>query len=117
MLVARTGEQHAGVFQRGDHGLIGVAELALVVDDPLALEARRVLGEKPASSTVKGILVSICRSLRAGARLLPDLEVLGAVARSGVDEAGAGILGDMLAGQQRHVEIVAYRLERVRGAE
>ena len=32
----------AGVDQRLDDGLVGVALLALVVDDALALEARRV---------------------------------------------------------------------------
>ncbi len=38
---------------------------------------------------------------------LPDFEVLGAMAGSGVDEARAGILGDMRAHKQRHVKIVA----------
>ena len=37
----------------------------------------------------------------------PDLEVLAAVAGRGVHEAGAGVVGDVIAGEQRHVEIVA----------
>ena len=38
-------QQHAGVDQRLDHGLVGVTLLALVVDDALAGEARGVIGE------------------------------------------------------------------------
>ena len=37
----------------------------------------------------------------------PDVEVLAAVARRGVDEAGAGVVGDMIAVEQRHGEVVA----------
>ena len=45
----------------------------------------------------------------------PDFEVLAAVARRGVDEAGAGVVGDVIAGEQRHVEVVAaIALERMR---
>ena len=40
---------------------------------------------------------------------LPNLEVVGAVAGRGVDEAGAGIVGDVIAGQQGHGEAVAGR--------
>ena len=45
MLQPPAREQHAGVDQRLDHGLVGVALFALVVDDALAGEARRVIGE------------------------------------------------------------------------
>ena len=53
-------------------------------------------------------------SLRGVAR--PDVEVLAAVAGRGVDEAGAGVVGDMVAGEQRHVEVVAAAdaLQRMR---
>ena len=45
------------------------------------------------------------RSRQSSVRLLfPDLEVLRAMAGRGVHEARAGILGDMLAGEQRHIE-------------
>ena len=40
-------DEHAGFDQRLDDGVVGVALVALVVDDALALEARRVLGEAP----------------------------------------------------------------------
>ena len=38
-------DQHAGLDQRLDHRLVGVALLALVGEDALAGEARRLLGE------------------------------------------------------------------------
>ena len=45
--------QHAGVDQRLDHGLVGVALLALVGEHALAGEARRMIGEaRRSSSTV-----------------------------------------------------------------
>jgi hypothetical protein len=37
----------------------------------------------------------------------PDVEILAAVAGRGVDEAGAGVVGDVIAFEQRHVEFVA----------
>ncbi len=40
-------DQHAGLDQRLDHGLVGVALLALVGDDALAGEAGRGFGEAP----------------------------------------------------------------------
>ena len=72
------------------------------------------LVKKPSASTVKGIVVSMPRASSVGAILLPDLEVLGAMAGRGVDEARAGIVGDMLAGEQRHIEVVAALAKRMR---
>ena len=37
----------------------------------------------------------------------PDIEIFAAVAGRGVDEAGAGVVGDVVAGQQRHGEFIA----------
>ena len=42
MLEPAARDEHAGLDQRLDDGLVGVALLALVVDDALAGEARRV---------------------------------------------------------------------------
>ena len=42
------------LHQRVDDGLVGVALVALVVDDALALEARRVLGEAPVAVDGEG---------------------------------------------------------------
>ncbi len=107
VLVARAGDQRACLDQRLDHRLVGVAELALVVDHALAVEARRVLGEEAGLVDGEGDLGVDAARFERGAVLFPDLEVLGAVAGRGMHEARAGVLGDMLAGEQRHVEIVA----------
>ena len=62
------------------------------------------------SGDVGAVLVDRLGDLAMAVRQ-PDLVVLGAVAGRGVDEAGAGVVGDVVAGQQRHVEAVA-RVER-----
>ena len=108
-------QQHAGLDQGLDHGVVGVALFALVVDDALAGEARRLIGE--GAVLVDGVGdggVDAARFQLARIRH-PDVEVLAAVAGRGVDEAGAGVVGDVIAGQQRHVEIVApVPLQRMR---
>ncbi len=109
MLEAAARDQHAGLDQRLDHRLVGVALLALVVDDALAGEAGRRRGE--GAVLVDGVGdrgVDAARFEFARVRG-PDLEVLAAVAGRGVHEAGAGVVGDVLAGEQRHVEVVAHR--------
>ena len=101
------------VDQRGNDALVGVALLALVVDDaggPLrrvGTEARRIGG-------VEAVIVDGERDLRLDvarlefARMIhPRVEVLPAVAGCGVHEAGAGVVGDMLAGDQGDGEGVA----------
>jgi hypothetical protein len=99
--------------QRVDDRLVGVALLAVVVDDArrpalaVRAEARRVLGEKPASSTVKGMAVSMPRARSSLGAAHPGLEVLAAVAGRGVDEAGAGVVGDVVAGEHGDGEGVA----------
>ena len=40
-------EQHVAFDQRLDDGLVGIALVALVVDDALAFEARRVICQRP----------------------------------------------------------------------
>ena len=47
----------------------------------------------------------------------PDVEVLAAVTGRGVDETGAGVVGDVVAGEQRHGEIVAGVCTRERMAQ
>ena len=115
-------EQLVGIDQRRDDALVGVALVALVVDDAgraalgIGTEARRVLGvdsrhRRPGT----GSSVSMPLLGDLGGLVHPDLEVVGAVARRGVDEPGAGIVGDVLAVEQRHGELVAAAeaLERV----
>ena len=101
-------DQHAGVDQRLDDGLVGVALVALVVDDALALEARRILGEAPVAVDGEGDGGVDAARLQLRRVLHPDVEVLAAVAGRGVHEAGAVLVGDVVAGEQRHLEIVAH---------
>ncbi len=68
------------------------------------------LVKTPSASTVKGMVVSMPRCFQLGGVRHPDLVVVGAVAGRGVHEAGAGVLGDVLAVEQRHVEAVADEL-------
>ncbi len=107
MLEPAARQQHAGLDQRLDHGLVGVALLALVVDDALAGEARRVIGE--GAVLVDGVGDGgVDAALLEFARIRhPDVEVLAAVAGRGVHEAGAGVVGDVVAGEQRHGEFIA----------
>ena len=106
MLEAAARDDVAGLGQRLDHGVVGVALLALVVDDALAGEARRLFGE--GAVLVDGVGnrgTDAARFERARIRG-PDIEVLAAMAGRGVHEAGAGIVGDVIAGEQRHDEVV-----------
>ena len=100
-------DEHAGIGQRRDHRLVGVALLALVGDDAPALEARRVMREGAVRVDRVGDFRVDAALLQLAAMLHPEVEVLAAVAGRGVHEAGARLLGDVLAGKQRHVEGVA----------
>jgi hypothetical protein len=48
------------------------------------------------------MVVSMPRSRSSSGRFHPDLEVVAAVAGRGVDEAGAGVVGHVIAIEQRH---------------
>ena len=119
MLEPPARDQHAGFDQRLDHRLVGVALLAGLGDDALTGEPRRLLGE--AAVGVDGVgddgvdaarrkLARVCR---------PYIEVLAAVTRRGVDEAGAGILRDVIANQQRYLKFVTGNCtsKRMKAAE
>ena len=99
-------DQHVGVDQRLDHGLVGVALLALVVDDALAGEAGRRLGESAVFIDGVGNGRIDAALFQRGAVRRPDLEVLAAVSWRGVHKAGAGIVGHVIAGKQRDGEVV-----------
>src|SRR5574337_1189602 len=77
-----------GVFERLDHRLVRVALVALVGDDPPALEAGRLAGEGAVLvDRVGNARIDVALSeelLRLGRG--PQLEVLAPVAGSGVDE-------------------------------
>ena len=96
MLEPAARDQHAGVAQRLDHRVVGVTLLALVGEHALAGKARRLLGE--AAVGVDGVGNVRVDAARGELRRVrgPDVEVLTAVAGSGVHEAGAGVVGDVI---------------------
>ena len=107
MLQPPARQQHAGLDQRLDHRLVGVALFALVVDDAFAGEAGRLIGE--GAVFVDGVGdrgVDAARFQLARIRG-PDVEVFAAMAGRGVHEAGAGIVGDVIAFEQGNGEFVA----------
>ena len=91
-----------------DHRLVGVALLALVIDNPPARKARGLLGigaviiDREGNGSVDAALGQLAAIGH------PDLEILAAMARSGMDKARARIIGDMVAIQHRHGEVVAH---------
>src|SRR3954467_829654 len=91
VLEAAAREQLAGLDQRLDHGLIGIALLPLVVEHALA-------GEAGGLRSIGAVLVDSVGDRGRDAALIelagighPDVEVLAAVARRGVHDTGAGL--------------------------
>ena len=107
MLEPASRQKVARVDQGLDDRLVRIALFALVVDDPLALEARGFARES--AVFVDGVRNS--RSIPRAARLArarrPELEVLSAVTGRSVDEAGSGVVGDVIAGEEGDVESVS----------
>ena len=115
MLEPPAREQHAGLDQRLDHRLVGVALLALVGEDALAGEAGRLIGE--AAVGVDGVGnggVDAC-ARKLCARSPSRLEVFAAVPGSGVDETGTGVVGDMIARQAAELKFVMRHANPLRG--
>ena len=114
MLELPARDQHAGLDQRLDHRFVGVALLPLIGQHVLAGEARRLLGEAAVGiDRVGNGRVDAARGKLA--RIAgPNIEVLAPVARRGMNEAGAGIVGDMVTGKQRHFKVVALVKARER---
>ena len=127
VLVARVhGGERARLFQRRDHRRVAVAqvvelaEMALVVDDALGLvaaEQRHMLAVIAVRADGVGHNVIDAERLQMARVRCPDVEVVRAMAGRGMHEARAGILGHMLAFEQRHFEIVAARMQRMRRDE
>ena len=118
MLEPAARDDVAGFGQRLDHGVVGVALFALVIDDALAGEARRLFGERAVLvDRVGNGGTDAARFQRARIRG-PDIKVLAAVAGRGVHEAGAGIVGDVIASEQRNGEVVtAFGFQRMRARQ
>ena len=114
MLEPAARDQHADFDQGLDHRVVGVALFAIVGDDALAGKARRLVGE--AAVGVDGVRNGGVDAARGELRRVcgPDIEVFAAVAWSRVHEAGAGVIGDVIAGKNRHGKVItALRLERM----
>ena len=107
VLEAAAREQHARLHEGIDDGLVGVALLALVVDDALAFEARRVLGEGAVLIDRVGDRGIDAARLQEPRRRRPDVEVFAAMAGRRVHEARARVVGDVVAVEERDAELVA----------
>ena len=104
MLEPAASQKGARVDQGFDDRLVRIALLALVIDDPLSLEAGGFARES--AVLVDGVgdaRIDVPRREHARARH-PELEVLAAVTGRGVDEARAGVVGDMVAGEEGDVK-------------
>ena len=113
MLEPAAGEQHVRLDQRLDDGVVGVALLTLVGDNLFAFKARGVCRETAIGADGEGNGgVDAARFEVAGA-VHPDVEVLAAMAGGGVHEACTGIVGHVVAVEQRHVEVVSLAAQRV----
>ena len=116
MLEAAAGEERPGLEKRLDHRLVGVSLVTLVGDDAKALEARGFEGEGAVLvDRIGDARVDAAPGEPAAVRR-PELEVLPAMAGRRVDEAGSGLVGDVVALEQRDDKAIAVGVERM-GAE
>src|SRR5262249_23866489 len=99
-------DQHPGIGQRLDDGVVGVALFAGVGEHALGGEARRVVGERTVLVDGVGNRRVDANSLEESSVLHPNVAVLSAVTWRGMDEAGAYILGDLIACKQGHPELI-----------
>src|SRR5665213_2614777 len=114
MLEAAAREQHARLDQRLDHGLVGVALFALVVDDALSGKTRRVISEGAVfvdgigDGSVDAVFLKFARTCG------PDFEVLATMPWSSMNEACSCIVGNMVTVEKLYQEVVASsRFERM----
>ena len=99
--------------QRLDDRVVGVALVALVGEDALALEAGRVGGERAVFiDGVGDARVDPALGKQPPVRH-PQVEVLAAVARRSMNKARARVIGDVIAGEQRDMKFVpASQIQR-----
>ena len=114
MLQASARDDVAGGGKRLDDGIIGVALVAVLLQHALAFKARR--GFRHDAVGVDGE-----RDFRVDAAVAqrflvfgPDVVVVGTMTGCGVHEAGARVVGDVIAVEQRNIEVVAKVGERMR---
>ncbi len=103
--------------KRLDHRVIGVALVALLGKHALAGKAGRLVGvEAVGVDRIGDARVDAALGEHAPARH-PYVEVLAAMSGRRVDEARSRVVGDVVAVEQRHREIIAEMCERMRGDE
>ncbi len=107
VLEAAAGDQRVGVLQRLDDGVVGVALVAVLLEHALALEAGGLAGEGAVGVDGEGDGGVDAALDQLGLVGHPDLEVVAAVAGRGVHEAGAVLVGDVIAVEEGDVEVVA----------
>ena len=99
-------EQHAGIGQRLDHGLVGVALLTLVGEHPLADKPRSMIGEAAVGVDRIGDCYVDARCLQQFFVLHPNIEVFAAVTGRRMDETCAGFVSHVIAFEQWHRKLV-----------
>ncbi len=104
-------DERARCDQSVNDSLVGVADFALVGDDTLAFEARRLIGKG-------AVLIDSVGNARLDATLLkqarargPKLEVLAPMARRRVNEARARVFRHMIAVKQGHDKSVTVGMQ------
>src|SRR5262245_19614886 len=90
-------DQRVGRDQRLDDRLVGITLVALIVDDALALETRRLFGETAVAVHGEGDHRIDAALFQLGGMLLPNLEIFATMPGCGVDETGAVLVGNMIA--------------------
>ena len=100
---AGPGEQRAHLHQLVDDGAVGAAGLAVGLHDRLAPEEGEVRSEGPVALDVVGHRQAVAAA---------DLVVVLAVRGRGVDEAGARVVGDVIAGEEGDVVVPTIRRSR-----
>ena len=113
MLQPAARKERVRLDQRLDDEIVRVALLAVVVHDAPTFEARGIGG-------VEAGIIDRERDGRRDAALFevagmrhPGVKVLAAVAGCGMHEARTGIVGDVIAVEQRHLVIIAERGQRM----
>src|SRR5690554_3403021 len=113
MLDATTGHHGVALGKRGDDTVIGVALLAVIVDDAggtalgIGAETGRVPGIEAVVADDIGNLGGDALFGQQAGGIHPDFKVVEAMAGCGMDETGAGVIGDVIAIEERDFELVA----------
>ncbi len=107
VLEAAARDQRIGVLQRLDDGIVGVTLVAVLLEHALALEAGGLAGEGAVGVDGEGNVRAYAALDQAGLVGHPDLEVVAAVPGRRVHEAGAVLVGDVIAVEEGDRKVIA----------